>query len=432
MEDFSRRTTPRFNDAVFAVANSVPDSLIVFRGAACVYEAFDVTFKAHDLNQTVLRDHGTRRLLDTTEPFTRSILGIETKATDLAPWKTRMAGRHIIYLAELARVTIMGESIRFAADALRQNTGIPCVPAASTTLARDDADALRTLLDGMVGVLLEGELPARRDGTVGVLGYPFARREGDTEGDLAELARLVRGLGLEPLPIWLSGASWDLLGQIAAAGHLVALPDGAAAAHRLAAATGAPVLHAPLPVSLAQTEAWLRDLAAQTGTQAAAQAFLDSELARVVPRLDAYVRRHLLGRRAVVVASAAWLPGIVRCLTEDLGIEVASALCRSRRDAAEPDADAQDVARTFDPSEASIRHHLDRALASGGVDLLIGSSWECNVLHREHRAIAFLEFGFPQERSHFLAPTPHLGFAGVLTWAQRIYETLVAAGRLAR
>ena len=109
---------------------------------------------------------------------------------------------------------------------------------------------------------------------------------------------------------------------------------------------------------------------------------------------------------------------------------VAAALCRSRRDPHDPDADPQDPSRRFDPSEASIRHHVDRALVEGGVDVIIGSAWERNVLHDAHARIPFVEFGYPQDRAHFIVPAPHLGFSGVPTWAQRIYEALAAGGRL--
>lgn len=430
MDDFSRRTIPRFNDAVLCVANAVPDSAIVFRGGSCIYEAFDSVFSGHDYGQTLLQDLARRRIFDTTEPDTTSMLGVESKVGEVKQWKAGLHDRRVLFIAELARITLMGESIRIAAETVRKNTGIPCVPARSITLIRDDADAFRSLLDGMVRVVLEQPLPNLRPQSVGILGYPHVRNEGDTAGDLAELARLVAGLGLLPLPIWLSGAGWDLLARIAEASLLVALPDGVPAAQRLGKATGAPILEAPLPVSLAQTEAWLRALAERTGTQAACEQLLDAELRHIVPRIDQYVRRFLLGRRAVVVASAAWLPGIVQCLTEDLGIEVVAALQRSRRDEAQPDTNPLDVARTFDPSEASLRHHIDAALAQGGLDLVIGSSWERNALHRAHQAIPFVEFGFPQERAHFLAPTPHLGFGGVATWAQRVYEALVAGGRI--
>jgi nitrogenase molybdenum-iron protein alpha/beta subunit len=117
----------------------------------------------------------------------------------------------------------------------------------------------------------------------------------------------------------------------------------------------------------------------------------------------------------------------VACLRDDLGVDVVAAILRRRRDPSAPDADPQALDRTFDPSEASLRHHLDAALATGGVDVIVGTARDRQVLRQEHRRLPFVEFGYPQESAHFLAPTPHLGFQGPITWAQRLFDAIEGA-----
>ncbi len=427
-DDYSVRTGGTFFEGALLAANAILDSLLVVRGSACVYDAFRVGLAPHDLGQTVFRDHETRRLLDTMEPYTRSILGVEQQAGDITAWRDLLAGRHLVLLTEQLRVTLMGEDIRLMAQTIRRGTGLPCVTATSNSLIRDDVDAWRSLLDGLAAAALERPPAKIVRGTVGLVGYPFARHEGDALGDVAELTRLVAGLGLRALPVWLSPAGWDELAAVRGAEHLLALPDGLKAARRLAGARHDAALELALPVSLAQTQGWLQALAERTGTGRAAAAFVDRELSRVVPLLDRATQRGLLGRRAVVVAGPAWLPGLTACLRDDLGLDVAVALLRQRRDPGAPDADPQALDRTFDPSEASLNHHLARAVASGGVDVIIGTARDRSVLTREHRAIPFVEFGYPQESAHFLAPTPHVGFLGPVTWAQRLLDTLEPIG----
>jgi nitrogenase molybdenum-iron protein alpha/beta subunit len=425
-DDFTIRTSPTFADGAMLVANAVPDSLLVMRGSACIYEAFTACFGGHDLAQSLLRDGADRRLLDTSEPYTRSILGMEGRAAAVAGQREALAGRRLVLLTEQARITLMGENIRLAAADVSRATGLPCIPATSATLIRDAGTAVASLLDGMAAEALRsvGRRGSGRRRSVGIVGYLHARNEGDACGDVEVLQALVRGLGLKPLPIWLSGAGWDELQRVVQAEVLVALPSGLAAARRLAASTGAAVIEAGLPVALADTEAWVRALAVHFGLEAEADRLIGRELDRVVPLLERYVQPALLGRRAMVVATPDWLPGIVRCLEEDLGLHVVSAVQRARRDQARPDAASQDPSRTFDPSEATLRRHLDTALAGGGVDVVIGSAWERAILHGAHRGIPFVEFGFPQSRTHFLAPTPHLGFQGTTTWAQRLFDAL--------
>lgn len=437
MTDFSLRTTAAFPLGVYLVANAVPDSLLVFRGSACVYEAFEAALRPHDFGQT-LGDAISPRLVDTTEPFTTSILGVEGRVADLAGWSRFLADKRLVFLGELVRISIMGEGLRAAARVVTANTGLPCVPALSLDLSRDADDALRSLLTGMAQVLAaegspsggeaatgEGGLEPR---SVGIVGYPFLRHEGDSEGDIAELERLVRTLGLDPAPIWLSGAGWEHLRRLARARHLLALPLGVDAARSLARASGASVTEVPLPVSLGQCEEWLRALAATAGAEAAVDAVLDAELARVVPLADRLVSLSLRGRRVAVIADPSWLPGLVRCFEEDLGLEVVCALWRTRRNPhGEASTDRDEPSRDYDPSAASLAHHLEAAQAAGGLDAIVGSTFERNALPVGLAHVPFVEFGFPQHTKHYLVPTPHLGFSGVLTWAQRLHDALVSA-----
>jgi len=433
MTDFSLRTTAAFPLGVYQVANAIPDSLLVFRGAACVYEAFETAFRPHDLGQTLDRP-GAPRLVDTTEPFTMSILGVEDRVVDLARWNQLLGDRRLVFLSELVRISIMGEGLRAAARAVRANTGLPCVPALSLDLSRDADDALRSLLTGLAEVLvadaarLGGEPPALDPRGIGIVGYPYLRNEGDSAGDVAELERLVRTLGLDPLPIWLSGTGWEHLSSLARARHLLALPLGVSAARSLQKATGATVTEVSLPVSLEQSEQWLRTLAASAGVSAPVDAVVDAELTRVVPLVDRLVSLSLRGRRVAVIADPTWLPGLVGCLEEDLGLEVACSLWRARRNPLdEASADRDEVTRLYDPSVASLAHHLLAAHAAGGLDAIVGSAFERNALPPELAHVPFVEFGLPQHARHFLVPTPHVGFSGVLTWAQRLHDALVSA-----
>jgi len=413
--DDSVRTTPTFMDGVFQVANGIPDALLVFRGSTCVLDYVRTTFVRHDLHQGLVPDLGPRRLALTQEPHTVTAMGTEELALDVAEAAAQRISPAVVLLSELPRHVILGENIGFMAEALSRRIGLPCVAAGADGLARGEGDAVTSLLDGLARAVIESTpLPQPRRDTVALLGLLPSRNEGDAQGDVEELERLVAAARAEPLTTWLSGRPFGQLRAALEAEILVGLPRGAGAAARIAEVTGARRLELPLPISIRGTEDWLRALGALTGGDV--ESWIRRALDIVVPRLDAALPV-LRGRRALVAATGDWLDGVTRCLGEDLGISVIPVL-RSRNQAARPDG-------ITDPSVANLTEVVDAARNSGGLDLIIGSAWEQTALPPRHRDLPFVEFGFPQKQAHFLRSTPHLGFRGVLTWAERLFDALI-------
>ena len=426
MMDNSLRSTPTFVDGVLLATAAIPDAGLVFRSGACVDEQIRQTFRHHALSEALNSLIPDPRMIMTMDPYSVSLMGTEDRVVQAVE---HFAGRRDIslaFLAELSRYTLVGEKLAHLAAALDARIDGCDVQAVSTRfLARDFSDALRSVNDGIAARLVAqgiGDAPTT-PGTVGILGYAWNRDGGDSRGDFAELGRLVETLGLTFTGALLSARPSSTFAGVAGASTLVALPFGESAAAVVAAATGASVMSRPLPVALADTEAWLLGVAAYHGCEDRARRVIEEELTRVVPLLDRVVPRFLVGKRALVVATEEWLPSLVRCLREDLGVVVAGAVTRSRH--GEPPVDGESsFDRTFDPSVDLLNHLVEGALAQGGLDLIIGSNWERNALIAAHRSIPFVEFGYPQLRSHFLQPTPHVGFNGAVTWAQRLIDAM--------
>ncbi len=92
-----------------------------------------------------------------------------------------------------------------------------------------------------------------------MLGYPFDRYEGDHEGNLAELRRLLAALELKLGPVLFSGRPWAEIQQAWRARHLVVLPWAHPVRKKLARVLRRrDPLSTGLPMGLRGTARWLR------------------------------------------------------------------------------------------------------------------------------------------------------------------------------
>ncbi len=426
MSDFSPRTTPNFLSGLFLACHAITDSLLVIRGAGCVEEMVRQTLGSHALGNPLTPAGEGGWMVHTSDHLSSALGGTERGVDGVIREALKHRKVGVVILGQLGFFDLMGQRTQFLAETLSRAFSIPFLTTDQPSMARDSFDAFRLVLDEMARHIVQSPCPDREPGTVSIVGHLYPRNEGDGQGDVLELQRLIRGAGGIPSTILLSAIPWNDCLRASRADVLVATPPGRPTARTLAAHTGASVLDLPLPVSLEGTSQWVRALSNHLGQSQRGEEFIRKEIGRIVPALRQVVLPHLVGKRVALFAEPDWLPGIHRCLEEDLGMHVLCSVQRCRHP--QGDADGEDRSevpeRLFDPSVDSIRYHLGRAMG-GGIDVIIASRFEWNVLSPSLRQIPFLEFGYPQYRTHFLRPTPHLGFEGVLTLAERVLSALL-------
>ncbi len=417
MNDFSLRTSPTFLDGVFMTASGIADAVLLYCGAACVHEHAMSTLRRHDPRGSLATPADNPRLITTFTDQSVAPMGTLPVIEKTARKIVERCRPGLLILAELSRITIAGEDLPGLADELRASIEVPVVAASFGHVERDSGDAATQVLADLASHL---DVAGRADEAVAIIGYPWTRTGGEHEGDLRELARLCEGAGRAYAGSWLSGQTTAELARVAGASTLVATGAGRKAASIIASRTGATVHELPLPIGLGQTAEWVRQLAAGESEQA--EKFVGAELAEATERMERVVTGRLAGRRAAIIASDDWLAGLARMFEEDFGIEVPVRLGRSRHgpDGADPDA----LDRDFDPSVRLLNERLGAELAGGGLDFIVGSSWERRALQGEVARVPFVELGYPSFRAHYLRPAPHLGFRGTVTWAERINGAL--------
>ncbi len=421
--DSTLRLAPSFMDGALMAAAAVPDSVLIYVGAACITEHFHNTHLVADWGQDLVLDGPRTRLALTFSDLTAGVLGTTQAIEKTARRILAVRRPSCFFLAELSRVTLAGEDLAGVAADLRERTGVPSVALSSRFLTRDHDAAFRAAVEGLADSLPDevfegGPIP----GTAAVIGYLYERNEADQRANVACLEGLLRSLGLDPFPTWLSHAPVSDLARAARASVLVALPSGQEAARRIRARSGAAVVEVEMPVGVAGTEAFLRRVAKAAGSPARPEAAVAAGLREAWLLLERAVLTRLAGRRVALAALPEWLPGLARMMEEDLGMEVAVRLRRGRAaDPTEPDSPASQAPdRDHDPSVLTWNRHLSRALRDGGLDVVVGSSWERNALQGDVTEVPFVEFGYPCFAWHDLTGRPSLGVAGVLTWAERL------------
>ena len=443
----SQVTLP-FVTGVYLAVNAVPNIALVVDGPDCLFHRADLIQGNHDWHATLLDVTGRHRVTNTfadvnTVVLDRSAILAEAIATLLARPSSAAVLVGALPVSYLTGVPYEALVARFAGGAR------PVLLLPRGSLSADwrggYAAALKALAEGLPLTPRDDTRAPGRVARVAVVGPMMHRNEGAGRGDVAELERLVAGLGLECVAVWPSGRPAAHLARAGAADLIVSLPYARAAAAALAARTGARLVDAPLPVGLAGTAAFLAAVARAADCEAAARAFQEAEERRVAPLLEWVVPNAIVGRRVALVAEPELATPLAAALRE-LGAQVplVAHLATFAREERPPDGrdpgrvSGRDpaVAREAcalggDDTAAEVQLETDLVAleercavhhAAAPFSLALGNAFVLPVFHRV--GIPFLEFGFPAHTEHALTLSPTLGYEGLLALVARMVSRM--------
>jgi nitrogenase molybdenum-iron protein alpha/beta subunit len=265
------------------------------------------------------------------------------------------------------------------------------------------------------GMDLDGAKP--ETDSVALVGYLMDRNEGDHRGNLRELERIVRALGLNPVSVWLSGKSYEELRAVRRAGTVVSLPHGRKAAKILAKRLAVDLVEAELPFGLEATRRFVETLGRAFGRERHARDFIARELDEVVPRLEWTVPHAFLGRRFAFAGDPHYAAAFAEQIADLGGVVVGTLVVGGEHHL--PDAQRRALRERagtiFEPVPSEVARTWG-GLASGGADLIVGCAFAFDQVDRGRK---WMEFGYPSEDTHFLRDEPFLGFQGALGFLSR-------------
>jgi len=265
------------------------------------------------------------------------------------------------------------------------------------------------------------ELPdvVREPDSVAVVGYMWDRNEADHRANVAELGRLLNGLGLDLKSVWLSGAPTTGLADVAGADTIIEFPYAGSAARILAERTGARIVTTHLPVGLEATCRWMELVAGATGRAERAREWLDSEAGHYYAALSKAVLRYFANRDFIVCTESHLGCAVARMLTE-FGGNVRLLACSGRR--VEPD---ERIARLtlYSPEMRRLGGQISEIVDGASLlPVVIANEQAMATIPTVPVAGVFL--GFQSPGTHHLFDAPFLGFRGTLSLVDRIVNSL--------
>ena len=399
----------------YVAASAISDAWMLIDSADCGTLRAEVIQDNHDWFANIIGPDGRYRIASTGMCPTSAILDrSELLGRQIGELASREGGILFVYPASVA--AMVGVDYR-AVLARMDRSGIQM-----PILVVDPLDALGNWVDGYQQIL---ETVARsidlsgrslEGGTVALVGNLFDRYEGDCTANVAELERLLAGLGLRTVSTWLSGTTVDRLADVARAETLVALPFSGRSADILAGRTGARVVRAPLPLGLSATWDFLGRIGDATGRSALTRPFIEKEMGAVYDRLGKAVVQHILHREFLVCAEATLAVALAGFLQE-LGGDIRLLAAAGDSSSIPASLTAGRVLAAADMEE------LRDAIAEAAGDasqppVLIGN--QRAIVAASSRSVVPVPFGFQSGGIHCLTPTPYLGVSGAVSLVERI------------
>ena len=394
----------------------------------------------------------------------------------------------VVLIDSSTPISLQGQSLAPVCRRLEDKLGVHVV---AVDARNYDADLWQGYDAAMATLLARQDWPAL-DQTVAdeiaVVGYPFDRYEPDHTGTVAELRRLLFGIGLQARAVWLAGEPYATLQRITQARHVVLLPWAQEHTEKALRAAGRTPIRAGLPMGLDGTSRWLRDIAkavdaaerdqppppsdAKAGSRLQrAERVVQHENARI-KELYALAHRRLSGRGFAAFGEAPRVAGVAALLME-VGM-IPACLGTTHFSLGGPVEVERMLREQFgrelpggvhwlaDPTPAQLRSLArDRAefwgrsgpsRGQGGDDRRDGgprggdgayagpppNDGALPALARaevvvgttldrdelEAADLPFVEFGFPSERYHAIFPAPWMGSNGALRMLERVLVAL--------
>lgn len=412
-EALSPPMTFTFNYGVMVAVNAISDAYGIIDGPGCsTYRSYMVHGR-HDWNSTMLSCTGYHRL-QYAGVSAHTIAGdTEGMMREVVHKTGALKHSGVVLITALPMCTITGPDYKRIAAEIET----PAFEIAERSIDGDwfegFATALYALADGME---LKGGGKNKRN--VAIVGNFMDRCEGDHLGNLSEFKRMCAALGLNLVSIWPSGGSYKDLQEVRHAGTILSLPYARKAARRLAERLKSDLIETDVPFGLQATQDWMRAVAKPLGRSKEAEAFIDKELERVVPRLEWVIPYAFINKKLVFSGDPYLLNGI-RGICEELGMRLSGAYLTGRKPA-----DAADLPNAFyEPRITQFKEGWAKHLANGEADILIANTDALSITKPD---IPWLEFGFPSIWTHSLAEEPFLGFNGFLTFAGRLAKAMTS------
>jgi nitrogenase molybdenum-iron protein alpha/beta subunit len=400
-------------DGVYLLTNAVPDAYLIYDAHDCGYYKAEKIAANHDLFSDLMRWDQSNRIIRTNLDQPDYIMGGADKLSKKLLQVSERNQPQLVLVARSNVVITAGFDAKPVIRDLKKKIKAPVVLIPDRNIEKDFLAGYLDALDGLL-TNLPVNRGAKAKKKLALVGYLYDRNEGDHQGNINELSRMLKGIGVGPSQILLDGTPFAKLRRSPSPTAVVDLAAGWNGARKYARRCKAKYLSAPLPVGLNGTREWLVSVAKLMGTTKRSKTFIERELSNLAKQLKWLLPRFFFGKHALAFADSQLLVPLVRFL-EELGLTITAVGSTTASETGYPKA----------PSEmTALREFLGEMKREGRADLIIGNS----IIHQQASSLSipFVELGYPSNYHHTLHPAPYLGFKGTQVLVERMINAMQA------
>jgi len=418
LRKYGKICTFPFLHGVYLAVNAIRDFYLLVDAPNCSGFKSEQIFGTHDLNSTLLDVEGRHRIVNTGSHVANIADGNHDGFIGAYRKYAEAEFVKVVGYTSFPMAAIIGTPYDLLVEEADERGAKPSIPIPGRSLALDWEGGY---MDTLKWIARKIELPNLQPdkNKVALIGYFMDRNEEDHRANLSELKRLIEdGLGLELTVTWLSGTGWDELARVAECNTIVSLPGSRPASRRLMRRVGANLVEVDLPFGFEATNRFLRQIAAATGREEQAEAFIAAEAKALLPKIKWLALKRFLGSRWTYAGHPLYIPGFAE-LADLVGAHLVSAVAWTSCD---PELEMPELRRPtvvhYDMDTMTYSEHL--VAAKRDLDLIIASAEHAPV----PRWPCFLEFGFPSWGHHALFDEPFIGYRGTACLLGRIADRL--------
>ena len=409
---------PRVIGAYLAV-NAVPDAWMFVDSADCATLRAEIIQDNHDWMSTLITEDGRYRIASSGVCPHSIVLDRRADLVEQIGVVSKEGGAFLfIYPAPIT--ALVGIDYR----AVLSGTDIP---EGCQAMVIDPVDSVGHWVDGYEDIMVRMargiQLPDVRKkdpASVALVGFLWDRNEWDCRASLSELQQLLKGLGLQTVSTWFSGAGTTNLAEVAKAGTIISLPYGREAARILAQRTGANLIETDLPMGAAGTVSWLKTLQERLSLSKETDVFIEKSAGECYRRIEKAVLRHLVDRAFLLGMEGHLAAGFSRLVDEFGGfVPVAAVSGVVGQVAGSPGVEVV----LDNPGMEEVSAAFSRAVhGADSIAVYVGN--ERGLAALPELWTALVPMGFQAGGTHHLYPAPYLGFAGTVSLVDRISNAI--------
>ncbi|MDD4530871.1 MAG: nitrogenase component 1 [Candidatus Gracilibacteria bacterium] len=408
MTNIDKKYSHKFNltylTGIILGTNAIKDAAVIIDGPNCSFFKADLIFNNHDIFSDLKDAKEGNKIFFTGVNIHSIVHGHEDFLRQKINEAFCVPKTKIAFLTAMPMVNLLG----FQYESLIEDKSK--VAFIKGHIGKDWIDGYESVLISLANLIDYKDKKVKKE-TVGIVGHLFDRNEGDCQGNVKELKRILKGIGLDITTIWLNGEDFNDLGKIKNSEYIISFPYGRKAAKIIQEKTGAKLLELDLPFSLESTIEFIRKIALATGKIHEGEKFIKQESKIVTDKLKPLIRRFLLDKNIIYGGEIQYIPGIINfCDLLGMNLKKIRGMCNE---------DKKNLLDKKLIKDYKIVLNSIYKIEEKDIDLLIRNSI-FPVPNKEK----YIELGFPSIRTHYLNNRPILGFNGVLNFVESLINMI--------